>query len=181
MQKLFRRDEIGMIINPNAKRARKSIVKSKLFWSDFLDESKAIVTPDIPAIVPALEALKAQNIRVLAIYGGDGTFQKTLTAALKVWEPESLPAILALKGGTANALIKNMGIEGVDWLPGISKDDLKSSLYMTKIFFGTTLFSFVNKNEVIRINAKVVPARPKKVTSSLLFFMTGTLIVYYVI
>jgi len=110
METLFRHDEIGMIINPNAKRVKKSIVKARFFWRDFLDESKAEVTRDVPAIMPALERLKSQNIRVLGIYGGDGTMQRTLTAALNVWTPETLPAILALKGGTANALVKNMGI-----------------------------------------------------------------------
>lgn len=110
MEKVFRHDEVGIIINPNAKRAGKTIKKENFFWRDFLDQSKEEVTRDIPSIKPALERLKSKNIRVLAIYGGDGTMQRTITAAMEVWTPGTMPAILALKGGTANALVKNMGI-----------------------------------------------------------------------
>jgi hypothetical protein len=46
-------------------------------------------------------------------------------------------------------LSKNMGLENIDYLPGISKDELKSVLYMTKILYRKTLFSFANNNAKI--------------------------------
>jgi len=46
-------------------------------------------------------------------------------------------------------LSKNMGLENIDYLPGISKNELKSVLYMTKILYGKSLFSFVNSNAKI--------------------------------
>lgn len=110
MTETFSSDRIGIVINPNAKRVRKMLKKRKYFWEEFFEESKVEITPDIPAIPAALERLKAQDIQVLAVYGGDGTLQRTITAAAGVWGAENIPPVLVLKGGTANALVKNMGI-----------------------------------------------------------------------
>lgn len=110
MEKLYQADKIGMIINPNAKRVRNTFKKGKFFWQEFFEESNVEITPDVPAIPAALKRLKERGINILAVYGGDGTLQRTVTAAINVWGVENLPPFLVLKGGTANALIKNMGV-----------------------------------------------------------------------
>ncbi len=139
METLFRHNEIGMIINPNAGRVAKNVRKSRFFWENYLDESMTEITPDIPAIEPALKRLKEKNIKVLAIYGGDGTFQKTLTAAFNVWEKEEMPPVLPLKGGTANALVKNMGIKK------------KAKNYMNRFW------KFASRNKVEKVELFEVP------------------------
>jgi hypothetical protein len=53
-------------------------------------------------------------------------------------------------------LSKNMGFENVDYLPGISQNEVKSSLYITKILYGKSLFSFVNSNAKIPQTIPVV-------------------------
>jgi len=135
----FRHNEIGMIINPNAGRVAKTVRKSRFFWENYLDKSLTEVTPDIPSIEPALRRLKEKNIRTLAIYGGDGTFQKTLTAAFKIWDKTEMPNVLPLKGGTANALVKNMGIRK------------KAKNYMNKFW------KFMSGNKVKKVQLFDVP------------------------
>jgi len=106
----LRADRVGLVINPNAKRVKQALSKRKFFWEEFFEGSKIEITPDVPAIPAALERLKNQSINCLAVYGGDGTLQRTVTAAINVWGAAELPPFLVLKGGTANALIKNMGV-----------------------------------------------------------------------
>lgn len=106
----FRPDKVGLVINPNAKRVRHTLARRKFFWEEYFEESKVEITPDVPSIPAALERLKKQSINCLAVYGGDGTLQRTVTAAVDVWGVKEMPPFLVLKGGTANALIKNMGV-----------------------------------------------------------------------
>ena len=59
-----------------------------------------------------LEALPARILReeigILAILGGDGTFHLALTSLLKALEPSQLPDILLLRGGTMNTVARGL-------------------------------------------------------------------------
>lgn len=103
-------DEVGLMINPNAKGARVALAQRSSFWGRHFNDSLLEVPPDVASIPRALERLQRKGVRVLAMLGGDGTIQQTVTAANKIWGAEQRPAALILKGGTANALAKNMGI-----------------------------------------------------------------------
>jgi diacylglycerol kinase family enzyme len=48
----------------------------------------------------------------LAINGGDGTINRTLTAVVNAYGSEPLPKIALLRGGTMNVLATNLGIRG---------------------------------------------------------------------
>lgn len=64
---------------------------------------------EIPKIA---QEFQKKKIKVIAIFGGDGTIQKVLTGCLGVYNSENLPPILILGGGTMNLVSKSLKMKG---------------------------------------------------------------------
>jgi hypothetical protein len=91
---------IGLIVNPAAGRARHTLVR-RPFWRGRLPESHVRVTEDLAALDQAVAELRAQDLRLLACLGGDGTLHHLVNAlARQAWRVPILP----LGGGTLNGL-----------------------------------------------------------------------------
>jgi diacylglycerol kinase family enzyme len=71
-----------------------------------------IVTENPEQIRPALVALSARNVSVLAINGGDGTCSRVLGELLESGIFTAPPLIALLPGGTANMNAGDVGIRG---------------------------------------------------------------------
>lgn len=103
---------IGIITNPNSRQNRKN--------PKILDELRGILghhgtlyaTRDRAELTEALRDLRARQVDVLAINGGDGTNHITMTAAYEVWGAEPMPAVALLRGGTMNTTATGLGISG---------------------------------------------------------------------
>lgn len=70
------------------------------------------VTADCAAVAPALAALRAAGVDILAINGGDGTVATVLGQLLQQEDWPRLPAILILPAGTANMTAGDVGMRG---------------------------------------------------------------------
>lgn len=74
-----------------------------------------LVTHSVADINPALAELARQEVRVLAINGGDGTASRILGELLENRLFEHMPLIVLLPGGTANMNAGDIGARGSLW------------------------------------------------------------------
>ena len=102
---------VGLISNPGSGHNREQFdaIQARIAQCRSIQH---IVTHSLADIEPALQALSAQRIRVLAINGGDGTASTVLGALLESGLFEQAPLIVLLPGGTANMNAGDIGISG---------------------------------------------------------------------
>jgi diacylglycerol kinase family enzyme len=103
--------EVGLISNPNSGHNRDEFARIETLVA----AQPAIhhVVTHCPAdIAPALEALSMQQVKVLAINGGDGTAAAILGRMLEQGIFVKPPLIALLPGGTANMNAGDVGIRG---------------------------------------------------------------------
>jgi diacylglycerol kinase family enzyme len=67
-----------------------------------------IATQGTADIAPALTRVRAADVRLLVLNGGDGTVQKVLTELLAWGEPDQLPVLAILPGGTTNMTARSI-------------------------------------------------------------------------
>jgi diacylglycerol kinase family enzyme len=92
---------IGLIYNRNSGEKRSHDLSN-------LEKSIKIIETASPyQIGPALDRLDLNESDILAIYGGDGTFQHTLTKCFEMYG-EKMPAVLFFRGGTTNAVADDL-------------------------------------------------------------------------
>lgn len=103
---------IGIITNPHSKSNKRNPGRAQLLSYIVGKEGFLDVTDSIEDIERAAYFFKENNIKYLAINGGDGTISHTLTSFIKVYQNQPLPKILLLGGGTMNVLAKNLGLKG---------------------------------------------------------------------
>ena len=86
---------------------------------------REVVTPE--DVAAALVEMAAKQVDVLAVCGGDGTVQATLTALFHTKPFDARPPLALLAGGTTNMTAADVGIEGkparalqrlLDWSAG---------------------------------------------------------------
>ncbi len=71
-----------------------------------------VETPNgLRALSQAIQRAKEQQLEVLAIYGGDGTLHRTVTALSEVYGSTPWPSLAFLGGGTMNTICKSLGIK----------------------------------------------------------------------
>jgi diacylglycerol kinase (ATP) len=102
---------VGLISNPGSGHNREQFdaIQARIAQCGSIQH---IVTHSPADIEPALQALSAQRIRVLAINGGDGTASTVLGALLESGLFEQAPLIALLPGGTGNMNAGDIGISG---------------------------------------------------------------------
>jgi len=104
---------IGIIINPNAKRIR----RSRENLPDLLrriggEYVRVFETPQIDDIKAVLTTIKNDGISIVAICGGDGTIHQVLTGIIHVWGRGNLPRVLILPCGTMNNVARTLSMKG---------------------------------------------------------------------
>jgi diacylglycerol kinase (ATP) len=102
---------VGLISNPGSGHNRDQFegIHSRIAQCDAIHH---IVTRSPMDIEPALRALAAHDISVLAINGGDGTTSAILGSLLELAVFEHPPLIVVLPGGTANMNAGDIGVRG---------------------------------------------------------------------
>jgi diacylglycerol kinase (ATP) len=103
---------IGIIINPYARKniRRKDALRAKLekIGGDLVDVR---ITYSLEDVEEAGKDFHRQNIEILGICGGDGSLCVTLSRLLYLWEGETFPLLMMLKGGTMNMVCASVGVK----------------------------------------------------------------------
>ena len=103
---------VGVITNPRSRVNRRDpTVASRLAWL-IGSRGAAAATTSIDDLYRAAEEFKKADVDVLGINGGDGTIHHTLTAFVKTYADQPLPAIAILRGGTMNTIANSLGLRG---------------------------------------------------------------------
>ena len=121
-----RQRRIGILLNPRSGTNRSGFdACSQLLAQHKHIIHREVVTPgDVAA---ALVEMAAKQVDVLAVCGGDGTVQATLTALFHTKPFDARPPLALLAGGTTNMTAADVGIEGkparalqrlLDWSAG---------------------------------------------------------------
>ena len=100
---------IGVIVNPHARGNRRRPHRVARFETIVGDDGRVVATADLDAMERTLREFRAAGIDILAVCGGDGSMYHVVSCALEVWEDQSLPLLLPLRGGTINNLSRSLG------------------------------------------------------------------------
>ncbi len=111
---------IGVLSNLRAGRSHRQVARLLTLLRDH-PEVAHVETSCADAVPEAIAALAEAEVEVLAVHGGDGTLQRTLTELL-VERPfgERLPALVPLRGGRTNMTALDIGA-GRDPVQGLAQ------------------------------------------------------------
>ena len=99
---------IGILNNLRAGRSNPEVRKILNLLRDYPDVVH-IETTSVRAVPEALASLARQNVELLAVNGGDGTLQYTLTQMLTTDDFPSIPMVAPLRGGRTNMTAMDIG------------------------------------------------------------------------
>ena len=98
----------GVIINPHARGNERNPSREKRFKAIVGDDGLVFATVDLDDLDRRLTELHARRVEVLAVCGGDGSFQHVIGRAIELWGADNLPLLLPLRGGTINNLSRTI-------------------------------------------------------------------------
>jgi diacylglycerol kinase family enzyme len=104
---------IGVITNPRAGKNVENSVRIEKLRQILGREGILRETQTREEISNTAREFHRLGIDILAIDGGDGTLQHTLSAFIPIYHGTDLPQIVLLKGGTMNTIARSLGTEGV--------------------------------------------------------------------
>ena len=102
---------IGLIVNPRSRRNRERLDRVRAVYRP----AKGLIAREIDGVddIPAvLQEFAAAGSTLLAVSGGDGTIQATLTALVARNPFSSPPPLAVLAGGMTNVTGRHLGIPG---------------------------------------------------------------------
>ena len=98
-----------VIANANARKIKKNIIDIKKIEKSIQNCGKLFLTKNIDELQNVIKQAKNEDVKLIAIIGGDGSQQKVMTYIIKTFRENNLPLILPLKGGTMNMLVNDIG------------------------------------------------------------------------
>ena len=102
---------IGVIVNPRSRQNRgRSEAVVRQLEAIVGQEGSVYACGDPETLVRALHALKRDQVSVLAICGGDGTYSYVMGHAETVFGADALPPVALIRGGTMNTTANGLGI-----------------------------------------------------------------------
>lgn len=99
---------IGLLNNLRAGRSNPEVRRILHMLRDY-PEVAHIETTSVRSVPEALASLARQNVELLAVNGGDGTLQYTLTQMLTTDDFPSIPMVAPLRGGRTNMTAMDIG------------------------------------------------------------------------
>lgn len=103
---------IGVVLNPYSRSNRKNPDRAEELGFIVGDKGSCHATHSIEDVKELAREFQSRQIEILGLSGGDGTYQKTLTAIVDVYRGTPLPKIALLGGGTMNNVVGCLGIQG---------------------------------------------------------------------
>jgi len=105
-------NNIGIIINPNAKSVKKSRKDlGELFRKTGGDYADVRVTKSFEDTDSCIRDFKKNSVSCIGITGGDGTIHQVLTKMINTYGPEPVPPILILRGGTMDNVARTIHLK----------------------------------------------------------------------
>lgn len=103
---------VALIVNRHAKRVRTGRLDTGKLRGLVELHGQSFEPASLEELGGIAHEVRARDPGLIAICGGDGTYQKTLTALLHAYGTHPLPVLLPLAGGTFNVLTTALGIRG---------------------------------------------------------------------
>lgn len=101
-----------MIVNRSAKRLRTGRLDAAQLRGLVELHGQSFEPGSLEELAGMAHEVRARDPGLIAICGGDGTYQKTITALLHAYGGHPLPVLLPLAGGTFNVLTTALGVRG---------------------------------------------------------------------
>ncbi len=100
---------IGVVVNPHAGRNRRLRDRAAQFAQTVGTAGLVRQTGSLEEMEEVARELLDRRIEILAICGGDGSFFRTLSAMVRVYDEEPLPHFLPLRAGSMNTIAHSVG------------------------------------------------------------------------
>jgi diacylglycerol kinase (ATP) len=101
---------IGVVLNPRSRRNQRDPKAASRLARALGDQGVVREVHSVDELYRAAEDFKRLDIDVLGISGGDGTNHVTITGFLNVYEPNPIPHLALLRGGTMNTVANSVGV-----------------------------------------------------------------------
>ncbi|GBD26570.1 hypothetical protein HRbin30_01902 [bacterium HR30] len=101
---------IGVIVNPHAggNRANKELVPK---LEEALKQRGFVAVPEtLEELELTARRCAEEQVDIVAICGGDGSFFRGLSALVRAYGSQSLPLFLPLRGGSMNTIARSVGV-----------------------------------------------------------------------
>jgi len=100
---------IGVIVNPYASGNRRRPGRVARFESIVGSDGTVAATADLDELDAALTRLRDDDVEIVAVCGGDGSFYHAVSRMIAIWGGRALPLLLPLRAGTINNLARTIG------------------------------------------------------------------------
>ncbi len=101
---------IGVVYNPHAKANRDGSSERVRRMTEAVGSAGVVrVTDSLAHIEEVAREFRDQDVEIMAICGGDGSYHCTLTAFHRVYGADTLPLVLPLRAGTINYISDAIG------------------------------------------------------------------------
>lgn len=100
---------IGVVINPNAGGNRRKKGRRERFEKIVGEDGVVRETINLSEVGAVAEEFARRGIDVLAVCGGDGSYFRTLSALVPLYDADKLPLFLPLRAGTINYIARSIG------------------------------------------------------------------------
>jgi diacylglycerol kinase family enzyme len=103
---------IGYITNPRSRANLRDPVRARQLAYLLGNRGWSEATRSLDDLYRVVEEFRRERIDVVAVNGGDGTLHHTLTAFIRTYGSDPLPAVAFLRGGTMNTIANSFGVRG---------------------------------------------------------------------
>jgi diacylglycerol kinase family enzyme len=104
--------KVAVIVNKNAKKVRRGSVSLERLKSIGSKNADFYFTESLENLQTALDVIKEKSYDYIGVLGGDGSLHQLISCLLQKYNPEKVPALLILKGGTMDNIAASIGLKG---------------------------------------------------------------------
>jgi len=101
---------VGVVLNPKSRRNLRDPNAADRLARAVGDDGVVRCARTIDELYTIAEEFRRLDVEILAISGGDGTNQITLTGFLDVYGEAAIPPVALLRGGTMNTVANSVGV-----------------------------------------------------------------------
>ena len=101
---------MALVVNRQAKRVRKGIADPRQLRALVELHGQSYEPRSLRELAEVAREIRNRDPGLVGICGGDGTYQKTITALIEAYGDHPMPVLLPLAGGTFNVLTTNLGL-----------------------------------------------------------------------
>jgi diacylglycerol kinase family enzyme len=103
---------VALVVNARARKFRRGALDAKRLRAMVELHGRCFEPHTLRELSQVAAEIRSRDPGLVGICGGDGTYQKTITALVEAYGEHPLPMLLPLAGGTFNVLTSNLGLRG---------------------------------------------------------------------